>query len=109
MPKIEYTMHYLKLLRAAETRGKLEIENMKLDMVPIEVCELHALTILSMKHNQIKSLPRSLTDLSKLMTLDVSHNQVDLFTCFTSTTVRAALISRFKHTLLGKKNANTDC
>ena len=96
-------MHYLKLLRAAETRGKLEIENMKLDMVPIEVCELHALTILSMKHNQIKSLPRSLTDLSKLMTLDVSHNQVNQFTCLTSTKVRAALKSRFKLTLLVKK------
>ena len=110
MPKTEYTMHYLKLLRAAETRGKLEIENMKLDMVPIEVCELHALTILSMKHNQIKSLPRSLTDLSKLMTLDVSHNQVAQFTCFTSTKERSALISRFKLTLLVKKvqTANAD-
>lgn len=45
----EFTMHYLKLLRAAETRGKLEIDELKLDLVPIEVCEIYSLTTLSMQ------------------------------------------------------------
>jgi Leucine-rich repeat (LRR) protein len=65
----EFTMHYLKLLRAAETRGKLEIDELKLDLVPIEVCEIGSLTSLSMERNEIRSIPRTIIDLSKLESL----------------------------------------
>jgi len=50
-------MHYLKLLRAAETRGKLEIDSLKLDMLPIEVCEIYSLMTLSIQHNEIRDIP----------------------------------------------------
>jgi len=73
----EFTMHYLKMLRAAEIRGKLEIDELKLDLVPIEVCEIHSLTSLSMQRNEIRALPRTITDLPKLESLNVAFNRIE--------------------------------
>jgi internalin A len=39
----EYTMHYLRLLRTAETQGRLELTGYGLDAVPLEVCEVFCL------------------------------------------------------------------
>ena len=72
----EFTMHYLKLLRASETRGKLELDELRLDLVPTEVCEIVGLMDLSMSHNLIATLPRSLCALTRLERLSVAHNKL---------------------------------
>lgn len=95
----EFTLHYLRLLRAAETRERLELDRMNLDMVPSEACEVPRLKHLSLQHNdiylisphllllsdleslmlgynQIETLPPLLTGLTALTLLDVSHNKI---------------------------------
>jgi len=95
----EFTLHYLRLLRAGETRRRLELEGMSLDMIPSEACEvpnllhlsvarnsiylisphillLEELESLDLSYNQIEAIPGILTALTALRTLDVSHNQI---------------------------------
>ena len=95
----EFTMHYLKLLRAAETRGKLEIDELKLDMVPVEVCELYSLTTLSMQRDEIRLLPPIIAHLSRLESLTVAYNKIEQVPAFLTALHRLATLD-LSHNLI---------
>jgi len=73
----EFTLHYLRLLRAAETRERLELDKMMLDMVPSEACEIQKLKHLSLEHNEIYLIPPHLLMLTALESLMLAHNQIE--------------------------------